>query len=94
MCIGLQLCHTMHIWSSSLDFLFEIPVKEIYKHHLFTLDTHICIFNDINTNMTITNNTLLGFMMYRLFILMNSITNNTLLGFMMYHPFILMNSHA
>jgi hypothetical protein len=38
MCIGLQLYHTMHLRSSSPDFLFEIPIKEVYKHHLFTLD--------------------------------------------------------
>jgi hypothetical protein len=36
MCIGLQLYHTMQLRSSSPDFLFEIPVKEAYKHHLFT----------------------------------------------------------
>jgi hypothetical protein len=29
MCIGLQLYHRMHLRSSSLDFLFEIPVKEV-----------------------------------------------------------------
>jgi hypothetical protein len=38
MCIGLQLYHTRHLWSSFPDFLFEILVKEVYKHHLFTLD--------------------------------------------------------
>jgi hypothetical protein len=29
----------MHLRSSSPDFLFKIPVKEVYKHHLFTLDS-------------------------------------------------------
>jgi hypothetical protein len=38
MCIGIQLYHTMHLRSSSPDLLFEISVKEVYKHHLFTLD--------------------------------------------------------
>jgi hypothetical protein len=28
----------MHLRSSSLDFLVEIHVKEVYKHHLFKLD--------------------------------------------------------
>jgi hypothetical protein len=28
----------MHLWSSSPAFLVEIPVKEVYKRHLFTLD--------------------------------------------------------
>jgi hypothetical protein len=71
MCIGLQLYHTMHLRSSSPDFLFEIPVKKVYKHHLFTLDNTFASLMT-NTNMTITNNTLLGFVMYRPFILINS----------------------
>jgi hypothetical protein len=74
MCIGPQLCCTMHLQSCALSFLVEIPVKEVYKHHVFTLGNTFFIFNDINTYMTITNNTLSGFMMYRLFSIMNSHT--------------------
>jgi hypothetical protein len=28
----------VHLWSCDVSFLVEIPVKEVYKHHIFTLD--------------------------------------------------------
>jgi hypothetical protein len=60
-----QLCCTIHIRSCGPPFLDEIPIKEVYKHHIFTLD---------NTFASLTtNNTLLSkFLMYCLFSLMNS----------------------
>jgi hypothetical protein len=33
-----ELCYTMHLDSCGPPFLVKIPVKDVYKHHIFVVD--------------------------------------------------------